>query len=139
MVCDIVVADETARFGTPEASVGLVPGLGVVRGLSHLNLHWMKYMVFTGEALDAGDAKAAGLVNRVVPRGEHEAVAGELARLIARRAPLALSVGKQILNRRADEGYGYGIEAISLLQASEDLAEGVAAFKERREPRFEGR
>ena len=58
MVCDIVVADETARFGTPEAQVGLVPGLGVVRGLAHLNLHWMKYMVFTGETLDAQEARA---------------------------------------------------------------------------------
>src|ERR1700761_7197848 len=72
MVCDIVVADETARFGTPEAQVGLVPGLGVVRGLAHLNLHWMKYMVFTGEALDANDARAAGLVNRVTEAGGHE-------------------------------------------------------------------
>ena len=73
MVCDIVVADETARFGTPESLVGLVPGLGVVRGLSQLNLHWMKYMVFTGEPLDAHEAQAAGLVNRVTqarrPRG----------------------------------------------------------------------
>ena len=69
MVCDIVVADETARFGTPESLVGLVPGLGVVRGLSHLNLHWMKYMVFTGEPLNAEEAKAAGLVNRVTEPG----------------------------------------------------------------------
>ncbi len=139
MVCDIVVADETARFGTPEASVGLVPGLGVVRGLAHLNLHWMKYMVMTGETLDAQEARFAGLVNRVTEAGGHEALARELAETIAARAPLALAVGKQLLNRHADEGYGHGIEAISLLQGSADVQEGIAAFRERREPRFEGR
>jgi len=139
MVCDIVVADETARFGTPEAAVGLIPGLGVVRGLSHLNLHWMKFMVFTGESLDAQEATAAGLVNRVTEPGGHEALAEELARRIASRAPLALAVGKQILNRHADEGYGHSIEAIALLQGSVDAAEGISAFSERREPRFEGR
>jgi enoyl-CoA hydratase/carnithine racemase len=139
MVCDIVVADETARFGTPESQVGLVPGLGVVRGLAHLNLHWMKYMVLTGETLDAQEAKAAGLVNRITPAGEHEAAAGELAQAIARRAPLALAVGKQILNRGADEGYGHAIEAVSFLQGTADVAEGISAFRERRQPRFEGR
>lgn len=139
MVCDIVVADETASFGTPECGVGLVPGLGLVRGLAHLNLHWMKYMVPTGESLDAQEAKLAGLVNRVTPAGEHLAEARRLATLIASRGPLALAVGKRALGRDADEGYGHALEAISFLMGSEDQAEGIAAFKERREPRFEGR
>jgi enoyl-CoA hydratase/carnithine racemase len=139
MVCDIVVADATARFGTPESAVGLVPGLGVVRGPAHLNLHWMKYLVMTGETLDADEARLAGLVNRVTAAGEHEALAGELAQRIAARAPLALAVGKQILNRHADEGYAHAIEAVTLLQGTADLQEGVAAFRERRDPRFDGR
>src|SRR6476469_4808451 len=63
MVCDIVVADRTARMGTPEATVGLVPGPGVARGPAHANLHWMKFMVLTGELLDADEARIAGLVN----------------------------------------------------------------------------
>jgi enoyl-CoA hydratase len=139
MVCDIVVADESARFGLPETGVGLVPGLAVVRGLAHLNLHWMKFMVLTGETIDAHEAKAAGLVNQVTTPGAHEERADELACRIARRAPLALAVGKEILNRHAHDGYGHGIEAVSLLQGTADLAEGVSAFKQRREPRFEGR
>ena len=77
-VCDIVVADETARFGTPEAQVGLVPGPGVARGSAHVNLHWMKFMIFTGETLDAEEARLAGIVNRVTPAGEHVAAAEEL-------------------------------------------------------------
>ncbi len=139
MVCDIVVADETARFGTPEAQVGLVPGLGVVRGMAHVNLHWMKYMVFTGEQLDAHEAKLAGLVNLVAPEGEHLAMAAGLAAKVAKRAPLALAVGKEILNRHAEEGYGYAIEAVSFLQGTADVQEGVSSFRERREPQFGGR
>jgi len=138
-VCDIVVADETARFATPETGVGLVPGLGVVRGGAHLNLHWMKFLVLTGEAIDAHEAKTAGLVNRVTPPGEHLAEAERLARVIASRAPLAVTVGKQILGRHADEGYAHAIDMVAFLQGTADNAEGVAAFRERRQPRFEGR
>ena len=120
LVCDIVVADETARFGTPEAPVGLVPGLGVVRGRSHVNLHWMKYMVLTGELLDAQEARLAGLVNRVTPPGGHVAEARAAGALIASRAPLALAVGKHFLGRHADEGYAHAIDAVSYLQGTED-------------------
>lgn len=139
LVCDIVVADETARFGLPESAVGLVPGLGVVRGHAHVNLHWMKYLVLTGEPIDAQEARIAGLANEVVAPGEHVARAEELARTIATRAPLALAVGKRILGRDADEGFAHGIEAVALLQGTNDHAEGIAAFGERRQSRFEGR
>lgn len=138
-VCDIVIADETARFGTPESRVGLVPGLGIVRGLSQLNLHWMKYLVLTGETIDAEEARLAGLVNKVVPAGEHIAEAERLANLIASRAPLALDVGKRVLNRHAGEGWSHAIEAIALLQGTRDMQEGIQAFRDNREPKFEGR
>ena len=136
LVCDIVVADETARFGTPEAAVGLVPGLGVVRGLSQANLHWMKYLVMTGLPIGANEALTAGLVNKVVPAGEHLKTAEELANTIATRSPLALAVGKEILNRDSWDGYQYAVEAISLLQSADDFKEGIAAFTERRAPVF---
>lgn len=139
LVCDIVVADETAKFGMPETAVGLVPGLGVVRGSAHVNLHWMKYMLLTGESLGARDALQAGLVNEVTPAGEHIARAEVLARRIAEKAPLAVAVGKQILGRHSDEGYAHTVEAIALLQSTQDHAEGIAAFRERRPARFEGR
>ncbi len=139
MVCDIVVADETATFGMPEAAVGLVPGLGIVRGRAHVNLHWMKYLVLTGESLNAQDARLAGLVNEVTPAGEHVDRAEQLARKIAQKAPVALAVGKQVLGRGSDDGYAHTVEAIALLQSTQDHAEGIAAFGERRAPRFEGR
>ena len=136
MVCDIVVADETARFGTPEAGVGLVPGPGMVRGLAHVNLHWMKYMVLTGLPLSAEEARLAGLVNTVVGAGEHLAEAERLAGIVASRSPLATSVGKSILGKGAWETQQQVAESIALLQVGEDFAEGVAAFKERRAPEF---
>jgi enoyl-CoA hydratase/carnithine racemase len=139
IVSDIVVADTTARFGTPEAMVGLVPGPGVARGLAHVNLHWMKYMIFTGETLDAEQARLAGLVNVVTEEGQHVATAERLAQRIAARAPLALAVGKQLLGDQAPGAWSHAIDGVAFLQCTEDFGEGIRAFEERREPRFEGR
>lgn len=136
MVCDIVVADPTARFGTPEASIGLMPGLAVARGLANTNLHWMKYMVFTGANLDAEEARLAGLVNLVSERGAHLDVALGLARTIAAKPAVAIEVAKRILNRGGGEGYDYALEATALLHSTADQHEGVSAFKEGRSPSF---
>ena len=139
MVCDLVVADETARFGTPEAGVGLFPGPGVVRGRSNLTLHALKYMIFTGAALDAQQALTAGLVNEVVPAGEHLARAAEWAATISQKAPLALATAKALLSAEGWERAPHVVDAVAMLQGSEDFAEGISAFNERRSPRFEGR
>jgi enoyl-CoA hydratase/carnithine racemase len=139
IVCDIVIADETAQFGTPEATVGLIPGPGVARGAAHVNLHWLKLMVLAGEILDAREAQLAGLVNRVVPEGEHVAAAQALAAKIAAKAPLAVAVGKHFLNQRFEEAYQHAIDAVGYLQCTEDFAEGIDAFTQRRQPQFEGR
>jgi enoyl-CoA hydratase len=139
LVCDIVVADETARFGVPEAAVGLMPGLAVARGRAHMSLHWLKYLTFTGEQLDADQALIAGLVNRVTPRGGHEQEAERLALAIAEKAPLAIAVAKRILSRDSAEALAHSIEAVTVLQGSDDVAEGIAAFAAKRPPDFRGR
>jgi enoyl-CoA hydratase/carnithine racemase len=138
IVCDIVIADETAQFGTPEARVGLVPGPGVARGLAQVNLHWMKLMVLAGERLDAQEARLAGLVNRVAPAGDHLDVARALAERITQNAPLAVAVGKQFLNRRVPDGFEEAIDAVAFLQGTADFAEGISAFNARRDPEFSG-
>lgn len=92
MVCDIVVADATAVFATPEVGVGLFPGLAVVRGRAHTSTHWLKYLAFTGERLDAERARMAGLVNVVTEEGRHVAEAERLAGTIADKAPDRKSV-----------------------------------------------
>jgi enoyl-CoA hydratase/carnithine racemase len=139
MVCDVVVADATATFATPETAVGLVPGLGVVRGRAHAGLHALKFMALTGEPLDALRARDVGLVDVVTAEGGHIAEAERLARVMAARAPLALAAAKRILGRDSDEGYSYAVETVALLMGTDDHAEGIAAFHERREPRFTGR
>ena len=139
MVTDLVVCDTTASFGTPEAAVGLMPGLGVVRGRANTNLHWMKLMVFAGERLDAEQARLAGLVTTVVDEGGHLDEALRLAEAVASKPATALRVAKAILNRGSGEGYDYSLEATALLHGTEDQAEGVAAFKERRQPQFRDR
>jgi enoyl-CoA hydratase len=96
----------------------------------------MKYLVLTGKAIGAEEARLAGLVNVVVPAGEHLAEAERLADTIAARSPLAVSVGKGILNRDAWAAQSHVAEAIALLQGAEDFAEGIAAFSERRAPEF---
>jgi enoyl-CoA hydratase/carnithine racemase len=140
LACDLVLASDRAVFALPESAIGLVPGFGVLRGPAVMGRHWTKWMVLAGERLDAAQAERAGLVQRVVPHEDllDEAVA--LGERIARAAPLAVRVGKQMINRGVDRGEtGYSLEAVTMLQGTEDTAEGIAAFTQKRPPRFEGR
>ena len=139
LVCDLVVADETARFALPETSVGLVPGPGLVRGGAHAGLHALKYLILTGETLDAHQAKAMGLVNEVVPPGGQLARAETLAGTIAKRAPEALAAAKGFLSAGGWDRYPHAVDTVAMLQGGEDVAEGIAAFRDKRPPRFSGR
>src|ERR1700710_522748 len=98
----------------------------------------MKYMVLTGEAIGAEEARLAGPVGPGVGAGEHVAAAEAIAATIATRAPLAVSLGKQLLSQEAPAAYGRAIDAVAFLQGSADFAEGIAAFGERRAARFRG-
>ncbi len=136
LACDVVVCDATARFAAPEARVGLVPGVLLAWGRERLADHWLRYLALTGEPLGAEEARLAGLVNFVTPAGEHLDRAAELAARMAAGAPLAQAVIKGALPR---PGLGAAVESGALLQGSADFAEGAAAFRERRAPRFSGR
>lgn len=137
LACDMAVASQNAVFGMPESALGLVPGFGVLRAPEVIGRQLTKLMVMSGERLTAMQALAAGLVQRVVPPGELMTAALDLAERIAANSSLAHAVGKKLINRgisRAD--FDYSVEALTVLQSSEDTREGIRAFLERRKPQF---
>ena len=131
MVCDLVVADETASFGTPEAAIGLVPGLGMLRARAHVNLHWLKYMVLTAQPLDARTAHIAGLVQEVVPPGLHVAAAESLALRIAAMSSNAVTGMKAFFVDEAARRLDDAVDLVAALQQSDDVQARVAGFTAR--------
>jgi enoyl-CoA hydratase/carnithine racemase len=134
LACDMVIASERARFAFREATVGLIPGYGVVRGPAVIGRHWTRWLALSADILDAEQAREIGLVQRVVP---HDALLDEalaLARRIAENPRLAVAVGKQFVNRDTYDGLLESIEMTALLFTTEEHREGVRAFVEKRSP-----
>lgn len=139
LASDIVVAADSAVFAMPEASLGLTPGFGVLRGPDVIGRHWTKLMVFAGERLDAEKALHIGLAQVVAPRAELMARAQDVAVRVAATGALAQRYGKELINRGIDPtGFEHSTERLTALQGSGEAAEGVAAFLERRRPVFPG-
>ena len=144
LMCDLVVASETAQFGQPEVKIGIIPGAGGTQRWARTagKVRAME-VVLTGEPVRAVDAERMGLVNRVVPAGAQLDEAKRLAKLIAERPPLAVRLGKEAVNHAMEVGLGPGLEferkLFYLLFASEDKREGMRAFLEKRPGRFTGR
>lgn len=140
MACDVVFASERAVFGMPEAAVGLVPGFGVLRGPSVVGRQWTKLMVFAAERVDAETALRIGLVQKVVPHADLLPATLRVAQQIAENAPLAVATGKELVNRGVDRGeFDHSTDALTVLQSTQDTAEGIRAFLDKRPPRFQGR
>src|ERR1700736_4946366 len=144
LMCDLVVASETAQFGQPEVKIGIIPGAGGTQRWAR-SAEKVRAMeaVLTGEPVTAADAERLGLVNRVVPAGAHMDEALRLAKVIAQRPPLAVRLGKKAVNHAMEVGLTAGLEferqLFYLLFASEDKREGMRAFLEKRPGRFRGR
>ena len=144
LMCDLVVASETAQFGQPEVKIGIIPGAGGTQrwARSAGKVRAME-AVLTGEPVGAVDAERIGLVNRVVPSGAQLDEALRLANLIAARPPLAVRLGKEAVNQAMEMSLSAGLEferkLFYLLFASEDKREGMRAFLEKRPGRFTGR
>ncbi len=144
MCCDVRVASEDAQLGQPEIKLGLIPGGGGTQRLPRLvGLGRALLLTLTGDPVDGRTAYEWGLVERVVPRGELHEAALSIARTIAQRSPHAVAVLRELARTTRDlpleEGLRREAEAFRRCLASEDGAEGVAAFLEKREPRFTGR
>jgi enoyl-CoA hydratase len=137
LACDIALASDKAMFGMPESALGLVPGFGVLRAPEVIGRQMAKLMIMAGERLNAQQALQAGMVQRVVPHGDLMPAVLELADRIASNSSLAHAVGKKLINRgirRAD--FDYSVEALTVLQSSDDTREGTDAFLQKRRPRF---
>jgi len=142
LCCDLRLATRTARFALPEVKIGIVPGWGGPARLAALiGKARTKQMALTGAPIDAATALQWGLVNEVVDAGELTAHAFALAGEIAAGARVAVQVTKQLIDAAATGAAPAVLDALAagFVSGTDDLAEGVAAFREKRTPRFDPR
>jgi enoyl-CoA hydratase len=144
MACDLIVASETARFGQPELNLGVMPGAGGTQRLTRaVGKAVAMDVVLTGRMLSAAEAYDFGLVSRVVAAEAWLDEAKHVAREIASKSPVSVRLAKEAVDRAFETPLAVGLEferrAFYLARASEDASEGLAAFVEKRKPRFEGR
>jgi enoyl-CoA hydratase len=144
LLCDLVVASETARFGQPETSLGIIPGAGGTQRLTRaVGKALAMDVILSGRMLTAREALDAGLVARVVAREAWLEEAKRVAREIASKGPVATRLAKEAVDRSSEMALALGLEyerrLLYLAFASEDAREGLRAFLEKRPPDFRGR
>ncbi len=144
MLCDLIVASETAKFGQPEINLGVLPGAGGTQRLTRaVGKAIAMDMILTGRMLGARDALGLGLVARVVAREAWLDEAKRAARDIAAKGPIAVRLAKEAIDQAFEAPLRVGVEferrAFYLARASEDATEGLTAFIEKRRPEFQGR
>ncbi|MCK4871470.1 MAG: enoyl-CoA hydratase/isomerase family protein [Phycisphaerales bacterium] len=145
MMCDVIVASKTARFGQPEIKIGIIPGAGGTQRLIRaVGKAVAMDMILSGRVLTADEALAAGLVSRVVEPDRYLEEAMNLAREMATKlSPIALRVAKEAVLKAHDVGLSEGLREervlFHLLTATEDHTEGMKAFIEKREAHYAGK
>ena len=143
LACDLIVAGESASFGTPEINVGAFPFM--IMALIYRNVPRKKAneLLLLGERWSAQEALAAGIVNRVVPDAELDGAVAEWAGKLAAKSPVIMRLGKEAMRRQMDmsldDALDYLRAQLSLAQSTEDIVEGVSAFFAKREPVWKGR
>src|SRR5919109_4360176 len=144
MVCDIIVASETAQFGQPEVNLGIIPGAGGTQRLTRVaGKYRAMELILTGRRVKADEAKAIGLVSQVYPAASWLDDAKTLARTIAEKPPVAVRLATEAVdlawNATLDAGLEFERKAFYLLFATEDKKEGVDAFVNKRKAIFRGK
>ena len=142
--CDMIVASENARFGQPEISIGIIPGAGGTQRLARtLGKYRTMEMVLTGAQVTAQELANHGVVNHVVPKGEHLTEAIKLAKTVASQAPIAVRLAKEAVQAAFETSLEEGLDIerknFFLLFSTEDMREGMRAFIEKRKPQFKGK
>ena len=144
LACDMRIAAEGARLGQPEILLGIIPAGGGTQRLTRLvGAAQAKEMIYTGDMIDATEAARIGLVNKMVPAEELRSTVMELARKIAAKSGVAVKLAKKAINKGANGplelGLAYEVALECLAFTSEDHAEGLGAFLEKRSPQFKDR
>jgi enoyl-CoA hydratase len=144
LACDIRIASDTAKLGQPEINLGIIPGGGGTQRLTRLVGEGKAMeLILTGDAIDAAHAREIGLVNGVVSFADLRSTVLSLATRIAEKSPIALRMAKEAVKATArmslHEGLEREMDLFCLTFGSEDKAEGVRAFLEKRKPDFKGR
>jgi enoyl-CoA hydratase len=143
MSCDFIIAGDSAKFGQPEIKIGTIPGAGGTQRLTRaIGKSKAMMMILTGDMMDAYEAEKQGLVAKVVPAETLLQETFEIAKMIAHRAPIAVKLAKEAVNMAFEsnlkEGMEYERRNFYLTFSSKDQKEGMKAFLEKREPKYEG-
>ncbi|MFI5703015.1 enoyl-CoA hydratase [Streptomyces xanthochromogenes] len=144
MLCDILLASDTAVFGQPEIKLGVIPGIGGSQRLTRaVGKAKAMELCLTGRTMDAAEAERAGLVSRVVPAGDLRAEALAVARTVAEMSAPVAMMAKEAVNRAFEttlaEGVRFERRLFHAVFATEDQKEGMAAFTDKRPPAFRHR
>jgi enoyl-CoA hydratase len=142
--CDFIYASSKAKFGQPEVNLGIIPGFGGTQRLARsVGLNKARELVYSGQIIDAAEARRIGLVAEVFEPDEFVDRVREKAALLMSKGPVAVSTAKRVMNKGADLALDSALElekqAFSALFGSDDQSEGMAAFLEKRPAEFKGR
>jgi enoyl-CoA hydratase len=144
MMCDVIIAADTAKFGQPEITLGVIPGMGGTQRLARaIGYYKAADLVLTGRMMDATEAERAGVVSRVVPADELTDAAAQVAETIATKSLPSVYAAKAALDAALEtplaEGLRFERHVFAALFDTADQKEGMAAFREKRSPSFEHR
>ena len=143
LACDLIVASESASFGTPEIGVGAFPFMIMAIIYRNVGRKKTNELLLLGERIDAREAERIGIVNKVVPDADLDGAVAEWAHKLASRSPLIMRLGKDAMYRQMDMAFAEALDflraQLTIAQSTEDIVEGVTAFFEKREPVWKGR